>query len=106
MVRSDFVGWGGIAPITMLIENIIGLTFNAPENTVTFNLSARTECGLENMKFGDNTISVVCTHYEPFKGKTVIETEAEKPFKLRVDTRYLWDDVIIDVPAGKHTFNV
>ena len=106
MVRSDFVGWGGIAPITMLIENIIGLTFNAPENTVTFNLSARTECGLENMKFRDNTISVVCTHYEPFKGKTVIETEAEKPFKLRVDTRYLWDDVIIDVPAGKHTFNV
>lgn len=106
LVRESFVGWGGIAPITLLIENIIGLNFNAPENTVTFNLHARERCGLENMRFGDNTVSVVCTEYRPFKGETVIETAAEKPFRLVVNTKYLWEAVRIDVPAGKHVFRV
>ena len=99
--RDEFVGWSGVAPVTMLIENIIGLTFNAQENLVTFRLNSRRECGLENMAFADNKISVVCTHYEPFKGKTIVETEAEKPFKLKVVTKYLWYPVEIDVPCGR-----
>ena len=99
--RDEFVGWSGVAPVTMLIENIIGLTFNAQENLVTFRLNSRRECGLENMAFADNKISVVCTHYEPFKGKPIVETEAEKPFKLKVVTKYLWYPVEIDVPCGR-----
>lgn len=106
IVRADFVGWGGLAPITLLIENIIGLEFDARENKVIFNLEAREKCGLENMVFNNNNISVVCTEYQPFRGKTVIETEAEKPFKLVVKTNYLWDPAEIDVPAGKSTFRI
>ena len=106
LVRAEFVGWGGLAPITLLIENIIGLDFNASENTVTFNLHAREKCGLENMDFGGNKISVVCTEYQPFRGKTVIETEAEKPFTLVVNTKYLWEKVTLEVPAGKSTFRI
>ena len=106
LVRSDFVGWGGLAPVTLLIENIIGLAFNAKENTVTFHLHAREKCGLENMVFNGNNISVVCEHYEPFMGKTVIKTKAERPFTLVVDTKYRWGTVTLDVPAGEHTFTV
>ena len=106
LVRSEFVGWGGLAPITMLIENIIGLEFDAPTNTVTFNLDGREKCGLENMIFNGNNISVKCTEYQSFRDKTVIETEAEKPFRLKVVTKYLWDPVTIDVPAGKSVYRV
>ena len=106
MSRAEFVGWGGIAPITMLIENIIGLTFNAERNEVTFRLNQRGACGLENMIFNSNRISVVCTEYKPFQGETVIEVEAEKPFRLTVVTKYLWDPVVLDVPAGKTTYRV
>ena len=104
--RAEFVGWSGIAPITLLIESVIGLEFNAEENTVTFNLNERGRCGLENMVFNSNNISVVCQEYAPFKGKTTITTEAEKPFKLKVVTKYLWYPVTIDVPAGKSEFKV
>lgn len=104
--RDEFVGWSGVAPITMLIENIIGLSFNAEENQVTFHLNGRGECGLENMVFNGNEISVVCTHYEPFKGKTVIETKAENPFKLKVVTKYLWYPMTLDVPEGQAKFEV
>lgn len=100
--RAEFVGWGGLAPITMLIENILGLEFNAPENKVTFNLDAREACGLKNMRFGDNLVSVVCTEYQPFRGRTIIETEAEKPFTLVVKVKYLWENVSFEIPAGKH----
>ncbi len=106
LVRAEFVGWGGLAPIALLIENIIGLDFDARENKVIFNLNTREKCGLENMIFNGNNISVVCTEYEPFKGRTTIETEAEKPFKLVINTKYLWDPVEIDVPAGKSTFKI
>ncbi len=106
LVRSEFVGWGGLAPITMLIENVIGLHFDAPSDTVTFNLDGRERCGLENVIFNGNTLSVRCAEYQSFRDKTVIETEAEKPFRLRVNTKYLWDPVLIDVPAGKSVFRV
>ncbi|MBR3640271.1 MAG: hypothetical protein IKN50_06665, partial [Clostridia bacterium] len=106
LVRSEFVGWGGLAPITMLIENIIGLEFDARSNTVTFNLDGREKCGLENMLFNGNKISVKCAEYRSFRDETVIETEAEKPFRLIVNTKYLWDPVTLDVPAGRSVFRV
>lgn len=106
LCRAEFVGWSGIAPITLLIESIIGLEFNACENTVTFNLNERGRCGLENMIFNSNNISVVCTEYVPFKDRTTIEVEAQKPFKLKVVTKYLWNPVTLDVPAGKSIFKI
>ena len=90
----------------MLIENIIGLEFNAQENLVTFNLNERGKCGLENMIFNSNNISVVCTEYVPFKDQTTIEVEAQKPFKLKVVTKYLWYPVTFDIPAGKTTLKI
>lgn len=106
MVRNEFVGWGGIAPITMLIENIIGLEFDAPQNTVTFHLHAHESCGLENMCFNGQSISVVCEHYSAIKGKTVIRTQAEKPFTLVVNPNYMWAAATIEVPCGDHTFTI
>ena len=58
------------------------------------------------MIFNSNRISVVCTDYTPQKGATTIETEAEKPFKLKVVTKYLWYPVELDVPKGKAKFKI
>ena len=104
--RNDFVGWGGIAPITLLIENIIGMEFNAPENRVIFHLDACCECGIENMIFNGNNISVACTKYKPFKEQTEISVRAEKPFTLTVITKYLWYPVTVEVKEGENVFYV
>lgn len=105
-VRADFVGWSGIAPITMLIENIIGLNFNAQENTITFRLTPNQVGGLKNMHFNGAAVSVECREYHPCGGQSIVEVETDKPIRLVVKTNYLWSDVEIDVPAGKHTFNI
>ncbi len=106
IVRANFVGWGGLAPITMLIENILGLTFRAEENTVHFNLFPETIGGLKNMQFCGGKVSVLCTDYYPAMGRSTVEVEAEKPFRLIVKTNYLWEPVFIDVEPGKHSYKI
>ena len=105
-VREDFVGWSGIPPITMLIENIIGLNFNAEENTVIFRLIPGQRGGLRNMKFNGALVSVVCTEYQPRYGESIVEVETDKPIVLEVRTSYRWENVKLEVPAGKHTFKI
>lgn len=105
-VRSDFVGWSGIAPITMLIENIIGLRFDARNNTVRFHLLAECCCGLRNIQFNGNVISVECTKYIPKTGQSEIQVKAEKPFTLAVNTNYAMVENKIQIPAGENIFYI
>lgn len=100
IVRADFVGWSGLAPVTMLIENIIGLHFNAKENAVTFDIFPGGQCGVENMLFNGGKVSVVCTEYVPALGQSTIKVTAEKPFTLIVKTNYNWEDTVCQIPAG------
>lgn len=106
IVRADFVGWGGLAPIPVLIEYIIGLQVCAPQNTVSFTVYPDAVGGIRNLEFSGGKISVVCTEYVPEQGKSRIETEAEKPFTLLVKTEYLEKSAEIEVPCGKHVFYI
>ncbi len=104
LVRADFVGWSGLAPITMLIENIIGLHFYAKENKVVFDLYPGQLGGLKNMVFCGGKLSVLCTQYGPAGGQSRIEVTAEKPFTLTVKTNYNWMDTVLQVSAGHSEF--
>ncbi len=106
IVRANFVGWGGLAPITMLIEDIIGLRFNAPKHTIVFRLFPDSLCGIRNVDFCGGKISIVCTEYHPALGKSIVEVETEKPFILVVHANYTWKDTVISVPIGSHRFNI
>lgn len=106
IVRSHFVGWGGLAPITMLIENIIGLTLSGPENTIYFRLFPDSLCGLSNLRFGDNLVGMECVEYRSVRGGSVIRTNAEKPFRLVVKTNYNWDPVTLEVEPGTRLYTV
>ena len=99
LVRPDFVGWSGIAPITLLIENIIGLRFDAAENMVRFDLHGVS--GLRNMQFNGNVISVECTEFSAASGKSVLKVSAQKPFTLLVGQARA-----ISVPMGEHTYYI
>lgn len=106
IVRADFVGWSGLAPITMLIENIIGLHFNAQTNTVNFEMFPNQEYGLENMLFNGGKVSVVCQEYVPVAGQSKIHVRCEKPFTLVIKNNYAWGEYRFDVPAGDSIFRV
>ena len=85
LCKSDFVGWGGLIPVTALIENVIGFKFDAPANTVEFNISGRGDIGIENMHFAGGKISIVVRGYDPSVGSGRLHISTEKPFVLKLN---------------------
>lgn len=92
-VRADFVGWGGLFPITVLIENIIGLHFDANSKTVTFDIYDDKKRGIENMKFCGKKLSII---YENKK----IHINTTTPFTLEIC------DQKIDIPIGTSVIDI
>lgn len=101
IVRADFVGWSGLAPITILIENIIGLHFSAKENKVTFEMFPGQLCGVRNMRFNGATISVECTEYTPIPGKSKLLVSTDREFALEVKNNYCWGSQVLVIKPGQ-----
>lgn len=106
IVRADFVGWSGLAPVTMLIENILGLHFDAKDNVITFEMFPGQLGGLRNMTFNGGKVSVECIKYIPIAGQSVIKVTAEKPLELIVKNNYAWGEYRFQVSAGTSQYFV
>lgn len=80
--RPDFVGWTGLGPIAMLIENIIGLRADAPHNRLTWRLDRTDRFGIENFSFGDVTVTLICEKRDSIKAPAKITVKTQKSFDL------------------------
>jgi len=61
IVRDNFVGWGGLGPIAMLIEDVLGFDFDAPRQRITWNIQTAGRHGLEEVRFNGGLVSLVAT---------------------------------------------
>lgn len=61
LCRKDFCGWSALAPISLMLENIIGLNFLSAKNMlVSWDLPQETKlCGIKNLNFGDAIITIL-----------------------------------------------
>lgn len=84
VVRSDFVGWSGLGPIAMLIENILGFGFDAKNNRITWVIGTKGVHGIKNLRFNNKTVSLVCHCSSSVPGETKIEVETTGTINLRV----------------------
>jgi glycogen debranching enzyme len=75
LVRDNFVGWSGLGPIAMLIENILGFSFDAPSNTIRWQIASSCAHGIKNLQFNSGNISLLCDKSAaPCPRKISIET--------------------------------
>ena len=84
-VRYDFCGWSALGPISILIEDVIGVKeANAFTNTLTcdFERKPKGRVGVENYRFGKVVCSVVAT-------ERTIAVRSNLPFTLIVDGKTL-----------------
>lgn len=58
LCRKDFVGWTGLGPISMLIETIIGIEVDCPNNRIVWTSDILEEHGIDNLRFGSHKISL------------------------------------------------
>ncbi|MHC4691986.1 MAG: MGH1-like glycoside hydrolase domain-containing protein [Planctomycetota bacterium] len=98
--KGDFVGWTGIGPIVFLIEYIIGIRANAPDNDITWHINTTKRVGIENFWFGGKTVSLVCEEADSTGGR-LVKVKSSGVFHLRISL----DGKVktIEIPAGKST---
>lgn len=97
---ADFVGWSGVGPVAMLIENIIGLRADAPADRLRWLLSRTDKHGINNFHFGDNPkVSLIAEKRNAKTDPVVIAVETNTPFELAVESGA--GNKTVTVPAGK-----
>lgn len=102
--RRDFIGWTGLAPISLLIENVLGFRVDAPENTVTFDLRRLDRHGIEGLHFAKTTASVIVSERADSKAAVELAVTTDRPFTLVV--RRDADEKSIAVAAGTHKYRL
>lgn len=79
--RQNFVGWSGLGPIAMLIENVLGFELHGTTNTIKWRIHRGDTHGIENLSFCGDKISLVC---RPVKGGLEITSKAAKNHSLEI----------------------
>ncbi|MEI7441594.1 MAG: trehalase family glycosidase, partial [bacterium] len=83
--RANFVGWSGLGPVALLIENVVGLKLKGLSNEIEWNLREPTRIGMENLYFGKN-LSRVSLVAEVEKNSTrIVRVQSETSFKLKIN---------------------
>jgi hypothetical protein len=80
LAKGDFVGFSGLGPISLLIEEILGFDVDAPENKITWRLYPSDVHGIRNLYFGDNRVSLLAQKEN--RDTYHLEINAEKTFTL------------------------
>lgn len=94
LVRPDFCGWSALGPISLFIENVIGIfDINAYKKKIRWNIHNNFKHGIKKLKFNDVTADVI---YE--NGKIMVNSSGE--FQLIVNAKKF------DVEVGKNQFSV
>lgn len=80
---KDMVGWSGLGPIALLIENIIGIRVSAIQNRIVWRIRMSGQVGAKNLMLGSTHVSMVAGTEEI--GRRVISISCDAPFTLDVN---------------------
>ncbi|MBD3393115.1 MAG: hypothetical protein GF418_13420 [Chitinivibrionales bacterium] len=103
----DFVGWSGTTPIATFIEQIIGITVNAPKNMITWRVRTTEQHGLRDLRWGrdlKNSVSLVAAERDAGTDDIIINVTSNRAFTLKVDAPVGVHEA--DVVAGTQSFRV
>ncbi len=97
MCMRDFTGWTALAPISMLIENIIGIKADADSGKIVWNITQDCRHGIEGLRFNGVNVSLVATPCEGKGFSISVECDRELSIELRYDNKIRF----MDVSSGK-----
>ena len=105
LVRKRFVGWSGLGPISMLIESIFGLSFDAGTNQISWDIRTAGVHGIKNLQFNRGTVSLVCEDDILNKGKGKVMIETSRPVNLKISATGTGKCIRKALKAGCHCLN-
>lgn len=105
IVRNNFIGWSGLGPVAMLIENILGFTFDAQANTVRWEIASSKPNGIKNICFNGGRMALVCGSTAA-PGKREIKIETDRAFSLSIKLAGRSGEKSWKLKAGRHDLNI
>ena len=85
LCRKDFVGWGGLGPIVMLVEDVIGLDIRAIDGRIDWTISEPGRQGLRDFPFNGGSVTLLADA-DIGAGNVKVDVTTERPFHLKVMT--------------------
>lgn len=86
---SDFVGWTGLSPISIMFEYVFGIKPNAAENKITWHINLCERHGVEKYPFGNNgELTLICEERNDTSQTPAVTIEADVP----VTVELIWDE--------------
>ena len=86
---SDFVGWTGLSPISIMFEYVFGIKPNAAENKITWNINLCDRHGIEKYPFGnDGELTLICEKRNNTAETPAVNIESNVP----VTVELIWDE--------------
>ncbi|MGZ3425895.1 MAG: MGH1-like glycoside hydrolase domain-containing protein [Polyangia bacterium] len=83
--RQDFVGWSGLGPIALLIEDVLGFDVDGVAGKVVWTMTRTDRHGVERLPVGmHNRVSLVAAARASAAGPATVSVRAEAPFTLEV----------------------
>ena len=87
--RADFVGWTGLAPISVLFEFVFGIKPDAEQNTIRWHINLPERHGVERYPFGkETTLTLICEKRDSPHDEPVVTITSDKP----VTVELFWDN--------------
>ncbi|MFZ4398037.1 MAG: MGH1-like glycoside hydrolase domain-containing protein, partial [Kiritimatiellia bacterium] len=77
--KPDFVGWSGIGPITLLIENVLGFRPDGVRKQLAWRLARHDRHGIERFRFGTVQTDLL------YDGKGSVCVRTNEPFTLALN---------------------
>ena len=86
--RADFVGWTGLAPISVLFEFVFGIKPDAKHNVIRWHINLTDRHGIENYPFGtEATLSLICEARESEQDEPAVHITSDRPVTVEI----FWD---------------
>ena len=104
--RPNFVGWSGLGPIAMLLEQIFGFDLNAVENHVRWLIGTAGRHGVRNLHFNGGTLSLICAEAAPEQGMRRLTVETTKSVRLTARIMGRANGKTWSLRAGRHDLEI
>ena len=91
--KSDFVGWSGLFPISILFEYVFGIRPSAREHRIVWDIRLTEKHGVENYPLGKASLDLLCEKRENTEEEPVITAYCNEPIEIEV--RYAGKSKII-----------
>lgn len=82
--KPDFVGWTGLAPISILFEYVFGIHPEAQESRLVWHVNLTEEHGIRRYPLGEATVDLICHARTHAEEAPAITLRSDKPVTLEV----------------------